>query len=86
MLLTSHEYVVKVVNLSQCVLFIELNAWKGEWLIIIESLITKKKKNKEGGGKKWSNLWLIHQYLQIGCKLKLPRFLKKSHASKSQQF
>jgi len=42
-LLTSHEYVVKVVNWSQCVLFIELNAWEDEWLVIIESLITKKK-------------------------------------------
>ncbi len=48
MLLTSHEYVVKVVNLSQCVLFIELNVWEDEWLVIIESLITKKKENKEG--------------------------------------
>jgi hypothetical protein len=53
-LLTSHEYVVNVVNLSHCVLFIELNAWKDEWLVIIESLITKKKKkqNKEGEGEK----------------------------------
>jgi hypothetical protein len=85
-LLTSHEYVVNVVNWSQCVLFIELNEWEDEWLVIIESLITKKKENKEGEEKIWSNLWLIHQYLQIGRKLRLPRFKKKSHASKSQQF
>ncbi len=30
-------------NLSQCVLLIELNAWEDECLVIIENLITIKK-------------------------------------------
>ncbi len=55
------------------------NRIKDEWLLPYE--LYKKGKNKgdkkKGRGKfKWSSLWAIHQYLQIGCKMTWARFLK----------
>jgi hypothetical protein len=50
----------------------------------------KKKKNnyknnkKTKKEKKWYSLWVIHQSLQIGCKLKWENF--KNHANSSQFF
>jgi hypothetical protein len=70
----SHEYVVVVITFFQRVLLIELNAWEGESLVCIGSSIKGKRKTKEVILKKnlnkWSSLWVVHQYLQIECKLK----------------
>jgi len=58
------------------VLLIELNAWEDEWFVGIGTLqerkkkAKKKKKKQQQDLKKWSSLLAIHQYFQIGCKLK----------------
>ncbi len=62
-------------------LLIELNAWEDEWLVGIGTLQEGKKKKqtkqqKEKNLKKWSSLLAIHQYFQIGCKLKWAKFEK----------
>ncbi len=71
-------YVVGVVNLFQCASLIELNACEDERFIAINFFQNKKRKAKnvakEKKKKKWSNLWSMHQCLQIGCKLRFPRF------------
>ncbi len=42
-----HEYVGGVAIFSQCVLFIELNAWDDECLVAVEVLQKQKKKGKK---------------------------------------
>jgi hypothetical protein len=39
-----HEYVGRLATFSQCVLFIELNAWDDECLVAMEILHKQKKK------------------------------------------
>jgi hypothetical protein len=43
----SHEYVVVVITFFQRVLLIDLNAWEGELLVGMGSLIKWKKKEKK---------------------------------------
>jgi hypothetical protein len=71
---TSHEYVVGFTTFFWCVSLIELNAWKDDWLLSIGDL-QEGKKNKKSDQKRKRfkeviNLWLSHEYLQIGCKFK----------------
>lgn len=47
-----HEYVGGVAIFSQCVLFIELNAWDDECLVAIEVLQKQKNKGKKSKKKK----------------------------------
>jgi hypothetical protein len=47
MLFTSHEYVIRVTTFFQCVLLIELNAHKDEWLVAIKKLLKRKLENKK---------------------------------------
>jgi len=47
-----HEYVGGVAIFSQCVLFIELNAWDDECLVAIEVLQKQKKRVKNQKRKK----------------------------------
>jgi hypothetical protein len=54
-----HEYVGGVAIFSQCVLFIELNAWDDECLVAIEVLQKQKKKGKKSKKKK-NNLDFIN--------------------------
>ncbi len=35
---TSHEYVVRVTTIFQCLSLIELNAWEDEFFVVIEAL------------------------------------------------
>ncbi len=77
MFFTSHEYVVRVTIIFQCVLLIQLIAWEDEWFIATEILEEGKKKIKKAAKKKGKeknySLWVVHQFLQVGCKLRWTR-------------
>ncbi len=71
MIFRSYEYLVGTTTFFQCVLLIKLNAWKDEWLVVIEPLEKDKMKPKkvekeEEEEKNDSNLWTIHNVFQIG--------------------
>jgi hypothetical protein len=67
---TSHEYVVRVTTIFQCLSLIELNAWEDECFIIIKALQERKRKRKnqpKRRRRKKSDL-ICGQYTNV-CKL-----------------